>query len=828
MSAKVVFQADTSQFTAPVERSATTVRELSKALKEQERIARETYRDQIANAKASGAATSELEKLEQQRYRTLLALQAAQKQVAAENVSDGKAAVSSAEAQAEAVNLVTAAYEKQLIAVNATFGEIKRRHSEVTGSVATGAAVATLEGVKNVGAIEGLLAKTLGLGEYIQALFPLVGAVAFGQILLEVGEKFEALSHRAEEAKRGLDAYMDDAHTKSELAADDLEIQAEKLQLNIDKLQGRPGNGLQLGLAEAKRAADELLASLAADRKELEGLFKSAHVGNLEAWLSGTNPTGAQEESIKTRQTDYAKRIQAIETDINGRYAGTNTDAERTALDAERRRRIEKDMQDELASIATERKDLVSGNTTIDVDAKTGRVSTNRTNQNDVRIGELDAYKQQVLSQLSLYQYRNKIVDLSNQERSLQGTHGTTAPTSAASTLRDSWETELKERQQFGDLTTSAEKQFWADRVAEVKKGSDDYKFAYDRYLDSVRKDSTENAKLLQQWNKNTGSQLDVIRDPSIISNQSRQTLKGISDANSTGQSLVDAQQNATNAVAEANIHYREQLGLITRSDAAIQLRNLHEQQYAQQLAKLQRDLANVLPGVDADAQRNRINQRIAELNGRHTTQQYSDAVSLSSSSRQAISGVNQNLTSLMTGGQSNFGGLFQGLSQQLGQFGLQKIEAPLLSKLGFGKADGSASNPFSVRIVGGAENALGSVASNLGGKLGKVGGFFASIFGGFRAAGGSVTAGQTYLVGERGPEPFTPSTSGTILPNSSLAGFGRGGDTYHIDASGSTDPAATEAAVRRAIAAARPGIVNDSVAAVNDRQKRLPSNARR
>lgn len=36
----------------------------------------------------------------------------------------------------------------------------------------------------------------------------------------------------------------------------------------------------------------------------------------------------------------------------------------------------------------------------------------------------------------------------------------------------------------------------------------------------------------------------------------------------------------------------------------------------------------------------------------------------------------------------------------------------------------------------------------------------------GFRAGGGPVTGGQTYMVGEKGPELFRPSQSGTIIPN--------------------------------------------------------------
>lgn len=44
------------------------------------------------------------------------------------------------------------------------------------------------------------------------------------------------------------------------------------------------------------------------------------------------------------------------------------------------------------------------------------------------------------------------------------------------------------------------------------------------------------------------------------------------------------------------------------------------------------------------------------------------------------------------------------------------------------------------------------------------------------RALGGPVTAGRTYLVGERGPELYTADRSGRIIPNDKM---GRGGDIY-------------------------------------------------
>jgi hypothetical protein len=45
------------------------------------------------------------------------------------------------------------------------------------------------------------------------------------------------------------------------------------------------------------------------------------------------------------------------------------------------------------------------------------------------------------------------------------------------------------------------------------------------------------------------------------------------------------------------------------------------------------------------------------------------------------------------------------------------------------------------------------------------------SLFGGGKASGGSVMGGTPYMVGEKGPELFIPSSSGNITPNSQLGG---------------------------------------------------------
>lgn len=70
-----------------------------------------------------------------------------------------------------------------------------------------------------------------------------------------------------------------------------------------------------------------------------------------------------------------------------------------------------------------------------------------------------------------------------------------------------------------------------------------------------------------------------------------------------------------------------------------------------------------------------------------------------------------------------------------------------------------------------------------------KIGGAIGGAFGGGRATGGPVSSGTTYLVGEQGPELFTPSTSGRIIPNGAMGG---GSNTINITVNGAIDPIST------------------------------------
>lgn len=76
--------------------------------------------------------------------------------------------------------------------------------------------------------------------------------------------------------------------------------------------------------------------------------------------------------------------------------------------------------------------------------------------------------------------------------------------------------------------------------------------------------------------------------------------------------------------------------------------------------------------------------------------------------------------------------------------------------------------------IVDGETHAAGTAAGGI-----HVGGGLS----GARAAGGPVSAGAAYKVGERGPETFVPNTNGTIVPD----GGGDTYNTYHINGANMT-----------------------------------------
>jgi hypothetical protein len=89
--------------------------------------------------------------------------------------------------------------------------------------------------------------------------------------------------------------------------------------------------------------------------------------------------------------------------------------------------------------------------------------------------------------------------------------------------------------------------------------------------------------------------------------------------------------------------------------------------------------------------------------------------------------------------------------------------------------------------VVNGIKNMIDLVKNNP--IVSGISGLISNVFGGGKASGGPVTAGTTYLVGEKGPELFTPNTRGAIVPNGAMSGSGT---TINLTVNGAIDPEGT------------------------------------
>jgi len=90
----------------------------------------------------------------------------------------------------------------------------------------------------------------------------------------------------------------------------------------------------------------------------------------------------------------------------------------------------------------------------------------------------------------------------------------------------------------------------------------------------------------------------------------------------------------------------------------------------------------------------------------------------------------------------------------------------------------------------------------------------------------------MAYLIGEHGPELFTPGAHGHITPNHQLKAMSSpGGDThthtYHIDARGASDPAQTVALIDRYMQTAGPKIAAAAMHGVHEQKMRSPLSKR-
>lgn len=107
-------------------------------------------------------------------------------------------------------------------------------------------------------------------------------------------------------------------------------------------------------------------------------------------------------------------------------------------------------------------------------------------------------------------------------------------------------------------------------------------------------------------------------------------------------------------------------------------------------------------------------------------------------------------------------------IDRRLGKLRGRQGEYAALGRLYGQKAETGMEGTFDPHLVA-------RISISTGAAKAAIQGFLAGIGDVFKASGGPVIAGRSYVVGERGPEMFVPAVSGDIVPNHEM---GRGGST--------------------------------------------------
>lgn len=168
---------------------------------------------------------------------------------------------------------------------------------------------------------------------------------------------------------------------------------------------------------------------------------------------------------------------------------------------------------------------------------------------------------------------------------------------------------------------------------------------------------------------------------------------------------------------------------------------------------------------------------------------------------RQAADLQEQNIRDLAGLYEELFTGGTKGFLRVLKYEGIRAI-SEMLARLSQGQ---SAFGGGGGGLFGSLFSAVGSIFGGGGGSIfggGSIGKDTGNILG--RAAGGPVSAGTPYIVGEKRPELFVPNVAGRIIPNLKNMGGG-GGVSLTINAPGAT--AETVMLIRRELANAAPTI---------------------
>ncbi|QMV19697.1 hypothetical protein GOB94_14095 [Granulicella sp. 5B5] len=763
-----------------------------------------------------------------------------------------------------------------------------------TQQMAASAAVRSLrDGNAGIRSVERFIDMSPAVAGAISGIFPLLGAAGLAGMLFSMGEKgYEAFT-KIRDGARATTQTFSDLHDKAQVRIDDLAIENQKIQDQIDKVSGRPNNGLASALLEAKKMADELLDSLQDDRKAIEALLKEHEVGSLASMFTGVASTGVQNKQMIADQQHLRDAIEKANSDYGQAVTGTNDQAKIKAATDARNAAVRAAFQSQIDTYTREaarlKKEQDDSNSSVrmaqQVAAQTGAdPGVYDTLNNAQKIANVQGRAQQLRDMMAQAMYAESIQSGRVKLGGLKQNNGDDgASRKAAEAQMKGWEdTVAKMKAQMADdhdAMIVSELNFWQSMVKAAEKYPDNLRAVYDKIASLTAEYWSElnrlNTQGLSEQRKAIEEQAKEWAHLSDVMNRAERENHRMADAQAQ---LADVMQRGKVAIAEQQTAHDLATGSISRYAAAIQMAKLHAQAYADQLEALRGEQANDDADASLDPENRKVRKddrdaKIAQLNVQAQIAAQSDQWSINSASpaggvgeafaeliRQA-NDLSATLKSLTTGTIADFNrtlmsvltthnyqhrfawtGLGKSLATNVGNKALTTGEGTVAGMFHLGGIGqmGSRGNPMWTRSAdlatmpnasqqnGRALPAILSSAAMKAGGMGQTfGGLAKTLFSaipGF-ASGVHGFGGGLALVGEEGPEYVNIPRGSSVYPNGTPPPMG--GLTIHVDATGSTNPAATAALVHQAIMAAAPHIAQATAKGISSNAQRKPPSKR-
>ncbi len=724
----------------------------------------------------------------------------------------------------------------------------------------------------NIRAAERFLGSLKGVGSIMQAAFPLVGGIALLGVMSEMIGKADKLREaylKVKDAPNQLAAGFQGLNQSLALTNAKLQVQSDALQKEIDNLNGKPHNGLKDALDESIASSRELSESLRKNFDDLQKVVEGKGVGFWGGLVTGQASTSDIDDKIQAYRTQYGK----IETNAT---AGISAVGDPRAVGAaEKIAAIEKqktaDESALLAQVRTYSLDVINAAKKAEADAK-GRADER--DINDVPIRRDPATQGARISEASgllenvndLITNRSILATIQAQKSTVSGLKDVDRSGADKRAELDRQSVQDLQRaatQVYGGVTHATEDfvrkmdelnksgvaslkavmntrgaytlQLAGEIRAGVKKDQNtNVEQSNKGFSDNVN-DQLKNAASANTYDSHVAEISDAQNDKSLeyaqqSINQERDLRISALDALNAKTAQKKLQVEAAKFEIEKEYIEKSQDLQFMRIDADAEKAKAKEEETATELLakvgsdqaaidKIKSDLAAVSRLIDQNAQRAKaaldsanaakiqVGQNTLGSQMEKVPQTASDGVRdffrdfqaqtlttgqmVEKSLGGAFQGLNQQLTALVTGQKTSWSSFFRSIAAEFAQFALQIAESSLMKQL----------------------------ASGLTGAAGG-GGFLAKLFGGFKASGGDVDPGHGYVVGENGPEFFSPGTSGSIIPNHALRSSA--GATYVIDARG-TNAADVEARVQRALVAVHGSAVQSAVGVQDEMNRRKP-----